>query len=151
MRLLNHEITDAKFEYEAALERIRRAHPVWSSFIYPEIVNLNQAQKLLDNDSGIMYYSFIKDGLALMLITKNEVYYHEVEGDYAFKDNFADRVNEFRDAIINIESEAVLDSLSMPLYEQLFAPFENQLESISNLAVIPDGPIGLASPGCPNA
>lgn len=140
---LNHEITDAKFEYEVALERIRDAHPVWSSFLYPERVGLSDTQKLLDSDSGILYYSFIKNGLAVMLITKDEVYYHQIDGEYRYKSKLAKEINAFRDAIINVEEEVILDSLSGPLYGQLFAPFENQLESISNLAVVPDGPIAL--------
>ncbi len=143
IQALDHEITDAKFEYEVALERIRKAHPEWSSFVYPERVRLNDAQKLLDSDSGILYFSFIKNGLALMLITKGEVYYHQIDREYRFRNKLAREINAFRDAIINVEDKAVLDSLSRPLYGQLFAPFENQLGSISNLAVIPDGPISL--------
>ncbi len=137
------EITDAELQYEATLERVRREHPAWSSFVYPESLTLSEVQKLCDNTTGILEFAFLKNGLAVMLITSDEVFYHQIADQPFFKSDFTEKINRFRDAVINLASIDTLELLSEPLYKNLFAPFEDQLSNIENLVVVPDGSISL--------
>ncbi|MFV1884033.1 MAG: CHAT domain-containing protein [Balneola sp.] len=140
---LNDAITDAELEYETSIERVRAEHPAWSSFIYPETLSLKEAQKLCDEYTGILEYAFLKDGLAVMLITEEEVFYHQTKEDLFFKERFTEKINLFRDALIDLAPKDSLLKLSAPLYKQLLAPFENELKNLNQLVVVPDGAISL--------
>lgn len=140
---LNDAITDAEFEYEVALEKIRKDHPEWNSFIYPKTLSLTQVQKLCDNSTAILKYALLKDGLATMLITKKKVFYHQLKTDDSFQRNFTEQINTFRDSIVAISSFDVIDSVSSPIYVTLFEHFESELSKIKNLVIIPDGPVAL--------
>lgn len=141
--LLTNNITDAELEYETTIERVRREHPAWNSFVYPETLSLREAQRLCDENTGILEYAFLKDGLAIMLITSSDVFYHQIKEDRFFKEEFTEKVNLFREALINLAPKDSLLKLSGPLYQQLLAPFENELENISQLIIVPDGAISL--------
>lgn len=140
---LTHEITDAELEYEASIEQVRRDHPAWNSFVYPETLSLKEVQQLCDGKTGILEYAFLKEGLAIMLITKNDVAYHKIDADIYFKEEFTEGVNLFRDAVIRLAPKDTLEELSKPLYKQLFAPFEEELEDLTQLVIVPDGSISL--------
>lgn len=140
---LNDAITDAEFEYEITLEKIRNNHPKWSSFIYPKSLSLNEVQNLCDNNTAILKYSFLKDGLASMLITKNAVYYHQIRPDDFFQETFTEQINTFRDSIVTAAPFENLQEISLPIYNTLFGHFEDYLSRFSNLVIIPDGPIAL--------
>lgn len=140
---LADEISDAELDYEAAIEQIRRNHPAWSSFIYPKTLALEEVQKLCDNTTGVIEYSFLRDGLAIMLITQEEVFYHEIKGNNSFKEDFTKHINDFRSAIINIAPKDSLAILSTPLYETLFSPFKEHLDKLTQLVIVPDGSISL--------
>ncbi|GAB5410582.1 MAG: hypothetical protein BalsKO_29470 [Balneolaceae bacterium] len=143
LSLLTDEIADAELRYDAAIERIRREHPAWSSFVYPETLTLKDVQKLCDKQTGILEYAFLKEGLAIMLITNTEVIYHQVESDILFKEILTEEINRFRSAIINLSPKDSLEKLSIPLFEKLFAPFKEKMTEIENLVVVPDGSIAL--------
>ncbi len=143
---LNHlvdEITDAELEYEVTVERVRREHPSWSSFIYPETLSLKEVQKLCDKNTGILEYAFLRDGLAIMLITENNVFYHQINGDSFYKENITAQINSFRNALINLATKDSLEKLSNPIYQQLLAPFEEHIQNLSQLVIVPDGSISL--------
>ncbi|MBO6523052.1 MAG: CHAT domain-containing protein [Balneolaceae bacterium] len=140
---LKDEITDVELEYDATIEQVRREHPAWNSFIYPETLSLNEVQELCDNTTGILEFAFLKSGLAIMLITSDEVFYHQITDQPFFKSDFTEKINRFRDAVINLAGTDSLERLSEPLYEQLFAPFEIRLAKLDYLVVVPDGSISL--------
>ncbi len=142
LRLID-KTTDAELDYEATIEQVRRDHPAWNSFVYPEILSLEEVQKLIDKNSGILEYAFLRDGLATMLITKKKVFYHKIDGDAFFKEDFTEMVNLFRDAIIRLAPKDSLELLSAELYKQLFAPFEKELADLTQLVIVPDGSISL--------
>lgn len=140
---LSNDITDAEFEYEVALEKIRDDHPGWSRFIYPPTLSLDQAQDFCDDKTAILEYAFLDDGLAAMLVTKNDVFYHQLTPGKSFKEDFTSQINAFRDSIVTSASIEVLKNTSASIYSTLLAPFEDKLSEISNLVIVPDGPIAL--------
>ncbi len=140
---LSNDITDAEFEYEVALEKIRNDHPGWSRFIYPTTLSLEQVQDLSDEKTAILEYAFLNDGLAAMLVTKNDVFYHQLTLGKSFKEDFTSQINAFRDSIITLSSIQVLKNTSASIYSTLLEPFEDKLSEISNLVIVPDGPIAL--------
>lgn len=140
---LTDAITDAEFKYEVALEKIRKDHPEWNSFIYPKNLSLKEVQKLCNENTAILEFAILKDGITSMLITKDEVYYHQTKTDAFFQTDFTQQINAFRDSIVTSASFEVLEETSANLYATLFQPFEGQLSEISNLIIVPDGPIAL--------
>tara|TARA_R110000868_G_scaffold408293_7_gene691102 strand:+ start:58590 stop:61517 length:2928 start_codon:yes stop_codon:yes gene_type:complete len=142
-RELTDAITDAEFEYEVTLEKIRNDHPEWNNFIYPETLSLNQVQDLCDNNTAILEYALIDNGLSVLLITKKDVFYHEVAKSAFFRDGLTKQINAFRDSIFAVASFDVLETLSSPLYRTLLESFEGALTDISNLVIVPDGSIAL--------
>ncbi len=140
---ITDEIADAELDYEASIEEIRRAHPAWNSFVYPETLPLEEAQKKINKNTGILEYSYLKDGLAVMLITSGNIYYHQIENDFTFKEKFTEQINHFRDAIISLAPKDSLEEFSYSLYEALLLPFEKALQSLDQLIIIPDESIAL--------
>ena len=61
----------------------------------------------------------------------------------SFKEDFTFQINAFRDSIVTSASIEILKNTSASIYTTLLAPFEDKLSVISNLVIVPDGPIAL--------
>ena len=137
---LTNDISDAQLQYDAKLEEIRRSHPAWNSYLYPETLSLKEVQGLCDSETVIIEYAFTDDLLMIFLVSKNQVVYHESPID---KKTLTQYINEFRDALIALEAPGVISEKSLPLYSVLIAPVESDLASFKNLVIVPDASLSL--------
>lgn len=140
---ISNNITDAELEYEVALETVRRNNAAWSSFIYPKNITLTNAQELCDSKTGILEYALLEDGLIVMLITARGVYHHTVVNQSNLSGELISNINQFRTALIASKPKNTLSELSAPIYKLLLEPLETHLQGLTNLIIVPDGPIAL--------
>ncbi|MCG8372307.1 MAG: CHAT domain-containing protein [Balneolales bacterium] len=140
---INSAIADAELAYQVAFENIRRENPALESFEYPEPVSLEETQELLDSKTAVIEYALLEDGLAVIYISKKDVVYKQIDYGEGFGDYLSSLVNNFRSAVIELESLVVLEQRSVPLYDLLFLPVEEYLSDMENLVIVPDGSISL--------
>jgi CHAT domain-containing protein len=140
---INEEISRSELEYDALIEEIRRNNPAWSKFAYPDVLSLSELQDMTDKKTAIIEYAFTYDGLAIMVITRNEVHFILNDDNGDIKNDIEKQVEAFRNTLTSADPGNPLSPKSVPLYKLLFAPLEQYMSGIEKLVIVPDRSITL--------
>ena len=136
---LQEKLREAKTAYEEAILELKQTNPGLSSFVSVDPLTLPQVQELLDPGVVLASYLIGKDALYAWLIRKEETKFFRTAVGEA---EIASLVKQYRGLVQN--SEPVETELR-ELYAKLIKPFEQNLEDVEYLGIIPDGPLHFLS------
>ncbi|MBN2730987.1 MAG: CHAT domain-containing protein [Balneolaceae bacterium] len=135
-KIRNKELAYASFE-----QRLKQQYE-YKQLESPEPIPLSKAQELTGTETAIMEYALTDGKLLIFLITSNEAKTAQIN---LSKNTATDsskvlrnQIYAFREAITSRATEDSIRTLSRPLYEQLVAPFKEELRAYKNLIIIPD-------------
>lgn len=140
---LEEQISRLELEHDALLEEIRQNNPAWSRFAYPDVLSLEEIQELCDRKTAVIEYAFTYQGLSIMVITKDDVFYSESPEDPDLRDSIDEEINAFRNSLTNMDDETTLKQYSAPLFEQLIAPIYQEIKGKEKLIIVPDRSLAL--------
>ncbi len=139
------KISELELEYQISLDAYMNSNSDLTDLRYPTVTTLEEVQSLLNSETAYLSYGVRKNSLFIFLITKeNNVFKEVVLKDDAQK-VLSSEVNNFRNAIINLEDLESITSLSNQLIDQIFSPIISHLDGIKHLVISPDGPLHLLS------
>lgn len=139
---IRQALKDAEFEYQSFLNEIQAGNKELRDFQYPEPIKLQQVQEILNPETALLEYTFTDQGLVQLVITHNNIYatYTDSIQQSGSRTFYTDKVRSFRDAITQRKSLNEINAQGAALYQQLLSAVL-QNESISNLVIVPDGPL----------
>lgn len=142
-RKLAQEIAEMELEYEVNLDNIKTSQPEWKQLDKTELVSLTEAQALLDNKTVLLNYAILPEKLLIFVLSSKKASLIQVPTSHGFKEQLTSAVNSYRDALIQLEEEALLTVRSTQLSNWLLKPVEELLSGKEHLVVIPDGALNL--------
>lgn len=143
---LRQELRTAELSYQAYENQLRNEYPEYKNLQQPSPVSLDEAQKIIGRDTGILEYAVTDDQLIAFFITRDDVRVHRqklaLATDTTRTDSeLSERVQQFTDAILSNGNRSELEYYSEDLYSMLLAPFKEQLKETDRLLIVPDGPL----------
>lgn len=141
---IQKELKDLEFEYQSFLNEIHSTNSRLKNFSYPEPISLSQFQQTLDDESAVLEYTFTRDGLLQLVITKDDISasYQEGLNKESASLYYSETVRSFRSAITQKQSASKVNALGKELHSSLIPLFDVLSDqAIENLIIIPDGPL----------
>jgi CHAT domain-containing protein len=139
------KISELELEYQISLDAYMNSNSDLTDLRYPTVTTLEEVQSLLNNETAYLSYGVRKNSLFIFLISKEDNVFKEVVLRDDAQKVLSSEVNNFRNAIINLEDSESITSLSNQLIDQIFSPIINHLDGIKHLIISPDGPLHLLS------
>ncbi|MEL7145680.1 MAG: tetratricopeptide repeat protein, partial [Bacteroidota bacterium] len=129
---LRTEMSGALSSYDSLLSSIKQRYPRYHQRKHEESVfSIDSIQARLSDTTSVLAYFVNKNQVHRFVITKSQF-----QTSSSMVSNLPDRVDEFRNAIINQDIDAYT-RLGQQLYQDLIAPVADQLVG-SELIIIPD-------------
>lgn len=141
---IRRELKDLEFEYQSFLNELHTNSSELKNFDYPEPVTLKQLQKWLNEETAVIEYAFTSSGMIRIVTTHDDISatYTDTVHSVGARTFFTEAVREFRESITYEKEKAVIFEKGSNLYDFLIPSFEEKGGTmISNLVVIPDGPL----------
>ena len=139
---LRGPLARAERDYEQVALDIRRRSPEYAAVKYPEPVRLEDAQRLLDDQTVLLSYMLSKDRSVLFAVTRAEVRLFQLPPAADLERRVAALLRSLEEAP-NPSSTAGYRREALALYEQLVQPAEPLLRGKRTLLISPDGAAAL--------
>ncbi len=136
---LGREIRTAELNYAAFENQLASDYAGYKQLEMREPISLERAREITPAGTAVLEFAVSSDHLISFLITEEGIKSHQLLLDGADVPDLTEQVVNFKDAILANAQKSELDFRSRPLHELLIAPFENDLEGISKLIIVPDG------------
>ncbi|MEQ8524374.1 CHAT domain-containing protein [Gracilimonas sp.] len=141
---IRRELKDLEFEYQSFLNELHENSRELKSFDYPKPVTLNEVQDWLNEETAVIEYAFTSSGMIRIVTTHDDIsatYTDSVQSLNA-RTFFTETVRGFRESITGEKEKGVIFEQGSNLYDFLIPSIEEMGGTrISNLVVIPDGPL----------
>ena len=140
---LKAKIRNKELAYTSFENTLQQNYPGYKFFKRPRPIALGKVQEMCDPKTAILEYAVSDQELLIFFITQNEVETYriaasEIRENQDVPFSLKQHVQQFRNAIIAQVDQDSLQKLSAPIYDQLIAPFKNQLDAYENLMIVPD-------------
>lgn len=136
------KIRKAELNYAAYENKLHTQYPELKSLQSPDPISLDRAQALTDGQTAVLEYAVTGNQLIIFLISKDMVHAEQFslssEGK-SLHEKLTTWVADFKGSILSNAPRAELRNQSNTLYNALLKPFEEELNSFSNLIIVPDG------------
>ncbi len=130
---IDNEIIRLKIKYQNLDQRLINKYPKLKKLMKPEILKLEDAQKIIPKGTVVLEYNIWEEGESqLFLITHNEFKVYPLS-----KTSYSKLVKEFREYLSNPEVKDT-KKLSQKLYNLIILPVEAKIKG-KKLVIIPDG------------
>ncbi|NGP87060.1 CHAT domain-containing protein [Fodinibius halophilus] len=138
---IEQKIRSVELNYAAYENNLHNEYPELKSLKSPEPISLERAQALTDEQTAVLEYALAGNQLIIFLISSSNVHVEQISlsDSQPLDEQLTDLVANFKGAILSNAPRAQLRSQSTELYNTLLKPFEDELESFSNLIIVPDG------------
>ncbi|MCP9456682.1 MAG: CHAT domain-containing tetratricopeptide repeat protein, partial [Nitrospira sp.] len=132
-------VRQTKTAYEEALVRLKRTNAELSTFVAVDPLTIEQVQRLLEPDVGLLSYKVTDDHVYLWLITAAQTRFYQTPTTAGAIDRL---VRNYRTRVQKLES--VSEELRQ-LAQLLIEPAAQDVEGLHYLGIIPDGPLHFLS------
>ncbi len=141
----NINVLKKEFSFEAEQSRLNGRSNIYRATDH--ILPVHEIQKMIRDETAILDVSFFEYGLIVFLITKNGIKHQTYDAQVkdALMHAFDDQNKRFIQIMKNELEMNELTSVSDFYRTYLIDPFEEELQAIKNLMVIPDGPVSQIS------
>lgn len=145
VKSLEEKSNQLEEQYRNIVREIRKRAPQLAEVWYPEPLDVEQTQSLLDPQSILLEYFVGKEGSLLFAITHESLNVYRLPTEK----NLSDTVNAIRDALQKPDPvQQVVEGAysryvtsSSSLYQMLLQPASADIQGKSRLLIAPDGPL----------
>ncbi len=137
------ELSELELEYQTELDGLMASNSDWRDIDYPEVTKLEKVQGLLPNDAAYISYGIRENDLYIFLIGKEKEVFKTVKVEEEAQKLISELVNNFRDAIIQVEEMELINEKASEISKYILDPIVNELEGFKHLILSPDGPLHL--------
>jgi CHAT domain-containing protein/Tfp pilus assembly protein PilF len=134
---LRNELSKVQSEYEDLLQELKLSNPSYNEMVSARLVNLADLQNKLDRTAASVVYWISDNQIIIWLVTSKEVYSTSVEINSSDLSSLVEKTRRSIQSNKGEESDRDLASL----YTYLIQPVEGRLAGITNLVIIPNGPL----------
>lgn len=140
---LRKHIREKEFELEAFMNELAEGNPELTVSYDTKPIPIAQVQAGLTKETAVLEYAFSEFGLVTFLITKDNVQWRVLDGKLknSVQHRYEDLIYEYRSVINRRASIDSLRLLSAPLLEAAFQGLLEEQPEITQLIIIPDGPL----------
>lgn len=138
---LKEQLRTAELELAAYENSLQHKFPELKSLTSPEVISLEQAQAITDEQTAVLEYALADDHLIMFLINRNNIHVEQysLPEEQELAKQLTSWVADFKDAILSNASRRQLRGQSKQLYDALIKPFEEEISQFENLIIVPDG------------
>lgn len=134
VRQVRNALVQVQDEYEEIVRKIKLNTPSYAEMIVPDPVRLTDIQSRLDPETAVLEYWISDQELILWMITHSEIILKKAS---ISSTNLGSLIEDAR-RYIQLNSAAEMKSILTDLYRLLIGPVESNLNSFSNLVIIPN-------------
>lgn len=134
---LQQQLDQLTRKYEEFKEELKAKYPKYAEMKYPEPVEIDDIQGLLDDGTAVIEYFVGGDFAAYWVITKKNVKVYRISKI----SEVLEKINSYRQMITDPNRPFGQESyrIGNELYSQLISAAEEDLKGIRQLIIIPDG------------
>jgi CHAT domain-containing protein/predicted negative regulator of RcsB-dependent stress response len=137
MRQVRTALTDSQDEYEDILQKIKLSNPAYSEMVSVQPVNLSEVQAALDPKTAMVTYWISDNELICWVISKTTLARKSMS---ITRTKLTSMIESCRKAIQSNSASEANKSLNQ-LYSILITPIESSIGQLSNLIIVPNGPL----------
>lgn len=138
IRELRDDILKEELNYEKIINELYINNADLKRLSDPSIASIEEIQNLNTKTTAFIEYFFTDDKLYTIWITDTDKGYFVSETNKNISAFINDKVNQFREAIEDIEDFDTLHKLSEPIYNYLLKAFIDENPNKKKLVIIPD-------------
>jgi CHAT domain-containing protein len=135
-RQLLERLGQAEDEFELLLSKLKSGNPRYVAALYPQPLSLAHAQSALDDETALLAYSILRDGVAVFVLTRTDFH---VEKLSVAPEALSSRVQNYVD-LLAVSDDEGWKAISHRLENDLLSSARGHLNAeIRRLVIVPDG------------